>query len=267
MVSATELSGPRRHVLGGGNQAHQRGGQRLRQLVVRPVPVQPQILQHAIERGLAVQADHEIALRLGYIAPRSDRLAALGHARDQADFRAEGHPGQTAGEYPIRHVYRTVARRRQPAEQIPGGRARAQLVDQLLHVGRGAFGMDQRGMGHEPGRCGRQRLQAREQSERFARQRREHQHQGRLVDVFDAAGGHAHTDRADPSHAGEAQPQLIEDRLGRRRVIVAQITPAQRERGGITLLRGTRGDLCLKLPLAMGQGHTPIGVGGMSLHK
>ena len=122
-------------------------------------------------------------------------------------------------------------------------------------------------MGHEPGRCGRQRLQAREQLERFARQRRDHQHQGRLVDVFDAAGGHPHTDRADPSHAGQAQPQLIEDRLGRWRVIIAQITPAQRQRVGITLLRGTRGDLRLKLLLAIAQGHAPIGVGGMSLHK
>jgi len=127
--------------------------------------------------------------------------------------------------------------------------------------------MDQRGMGHEPGRCRRQRLQAREQPERFARQRRDHQHQGRLVDVFDAAGGHAYTDRADPGHAGQTQPQLIEDPLGRRRVIIAQITPTQCERGGFTLLRGTRRDLILNLPLALGQGHTPIGVGGMSLHK
>jgi hypothetical protein len=99
-----ELSGPSRHVLGCGDQAHQRGGQRLRQLMIRQVPVEPQILQHAIERGLAVQADHEIALGFGYIVRRSDRLAALGHARDQADFRAESHPGQTAGEYAIRHV-------------------------------------------------------------------------------------------------------------------------------------------------------------------
>jgi hypothetical protein len=33
------------------------------------------------------------------------------------------------------------------------------------------------------------------------------------------------------------------------------------------VLRGTRRDLGLNLPLALGQGHTPIGAGGMSLHK
>src|SRR5258707_13449840 len=109
------------------------------------------MLKHEMERGLAVEADQKMARGFGYSARRSDRLAALGHARDQSDFRAESHPGQTAGEYPIRHVYRTVARRRQAAEQITGGRATAQLVQQLLQVGRATFGMAHRGMGHEPG--------------------------------------------------------------------------------------------------------------------
>jgi len=39
-------------------------------------------LQHAIERGLVVQADHKIALCFRYFARRPDGLAALGYARD-----------------------------------------------------------------------------------------------------------------------------------------------------------------------------------------
>jgi hypothetical protein len=82
-------------------------------------------LQRTIERGLAVKADHEIALGFGYIAPRSNRLAALRHARNQANFRTESHAGDTAGEYAIRHMYRTVARGRQPSKQIARGHALA----------------------------------------------------------------------------------------------------------------------------------------------
>ena len=88
-----ELSGPRRHVHGCGDQAHQRAGQRLRHLVIRRIPAEPQILQHAIERGLAVQGDGEISLGCGDFAHRSDRLTALSHARDEAHFGAEGHSG------------------------------------------------------------------------------------------------------------------------------------------------------------------------------
>ena len=87
-----ELSGPNGTSSAAVNQAHQRTGQRLRQLMIRQVPIEPEILQHAIERGLVVQADHEIALGVRDVAPRSDRLAALSYTRDQADFRAKATP-------------------------------------------------------------------------------------------------------------------------------------------------------------------------------
>src|SRR4029077_3998083 len=78
---------------------------------------------------------------------------------------------------------------------------------------------------------------------------------------------HTDTRRADPSHAGHAYAQFIEDRLGLWRVIVAQITPAQREREGFALHRATCFGLGLNLPQALGQGHAPVGVGSMSLDK
>ncbi len=209
--------------------------------------------------------------RTGDGARRPDRLAALRHPRDQADFRAEQHPRQPAGENAIGHVQGAVARRRQAAEEIAGGSARAQLVQQVLDIRRAALGMDQRGMGREVGGGGggrrRQWLLPGEQPERAGRQCRRHQHHGRLVEVFDAAGADAHASRTHPGHARPGFLQRGEDGLCGRRVIVAQVAPAERKRGRSARLCLTRRNLRVKLLPALGQGCMPVAMGCVSVHK
>jgi len=59
---ADTVRAPRRHVHGCGDQATSVVDSACGHLVIWRIPAEPQILQHAIERGLAVQGDGEIAL-------------------------------------------------------------------------------------------------------------------------------------------------------------------------------------------------------------
>ena len=183
-----------------------------------------QVAQQAAQRRLAVQRQHAVALGRGDLAHRPDRLAALGHARQQRHVLREGHARQPALPHAVGDVAQAVARRGQAAEQVAGGRALAHLQQQVGQVGGARVGMHQRAEGVDA----RQRPRTGEDLEALARQLGQHQHQRRLVEVLHAAGRHAHAHAADPGDARPALAQRGQQAVGLRRVVIGEVDEAQR---------------------------------------
>jgi hypothetical protein len=171
----------------------------------------------------------------------------------------EGHARQAARECIASDVQPARLPRREAAEQVAGGGARAHVVDQIGQVGGAWVGMHLRRVGGEAG----ERPRAGEEAKALARQVGEHQRQRRLVEVLDAAGGDAHTARADPLDAGPALLQLGDQRLRLRGQCFGEVDPAERRR------RGVAGRAPLRLDLRRGQRqrHVRVGVGGVAVEE
>ena len=250
-------------------QPDQRVRQRLRHRLERHVRRQAEVFERAIERGAAIERDHDVVLRAADDAPRPDRLAALGHARDDADLGRERNARQPAAvEHRISDLHAAPARGGQAAEQVAAGGALGQLGQQLLQVGHAAIGMHQRRIGMKVSALGTQRLHPREHAEGAARQGRKHQRERRYIEVLGAGGGHADAHGAHPMHAGQAQLQLGEDGLGVAGKGVGEVAQAKRvlrrQLAATGRMRGGDAGVVQHVVERAGERHPPVTVGGMA---
>ncbi|MNN12984.1 hypothetical protein D3C81_1260000 [compost metagenome] len=85
-------AGQGRDVVAGCVQSRQRSRQGLGHGLDRRATVHLQVVQDAVEGGLAVQGEHQVLLAARHGADRPDRLATLRDPRHQLDFGAEQHP-------------------------------------------------------------------------------------------------------------------------------------------------------------------------------
>ena len=145
--------------------------------------------------GWPSSVEHDVAFGGRDAARRADRLAALRDARDQRHVLREGHARQAAAPDAVGDVQRAGARRRQAAEQVAAARC-GRSSRRSARPGRAWPGR------RAPGRVkGSMRCSGRAPEKTSKRPRgrcRQHQHQRRLVEVLDAAGGHADAHAADP---------------------------------------------------------------------
>src|SRR5574337_1018847 len=193
------------------------------------------------------------------LAVRADGLAALGDPGDEARLGPEQHPGEATGEDAVGDVEGPAAGGGKSAEEVACGGARGQLLKEFLEIGGAGLGVHQGGMGFEAVAGMGQGLPAGEQAEGPRRQVRDHQHQGGLVKVLDAAGRYAHPDGPDPGHAGQGLLQLGEQALGGRGVVVGEIAPAQGA--------GPWAGGAAELAQAIGQGGVPVWMAGVGGNK
>ena len=129
-------------------QTDQSGAQ-LIQCVARMQRGQTPVGQQGGQRGLVVKRQHQVALSGGHATHRPERLATLGHARNQAHMGRERHARQAAAQYPIGQVCCLAAARGDPTKHIAPAGAGSHFCHQFIEVGRFRVGMHHGGRRHK----------------------------------------------------------------------------------------------------------------------